>query len=98
LSGWREKWFYIRNHAPSLLERTAGALKIMREWSKPYRYENQIPKLLGMIKKQRNASVTGIVVMFSWISRRIQPLQKRARFSFDYLGVLDPSRFSTELI
>jgi hypothetical protein len=48
---WRQKWFYIGNHAPSLLERTAGVLKIMREWSKPCRDESQIPKLLGMIKK-----------------------------------------------
>jgi hypothetical protein len=36
--------------------------------------------------------------MFSWIGRRIQPLQKRARFGFDYLGVLDPSWFFAEPI
>jgi hypothetical protein len=42
--------------------------------------------------------VTGVVVMFLWIGRRIQPLQKQARFGFDYLGVLDHSRFSVELI
>jgi hypothetical protein len=51
-----------------------------------------------MIKKQRDTGVTGIVVMFSWIGRRIQPLQKWARFGFDYLGILDPSRFSAEPI
>jgi hypothetical protein len=28
LSGWRERWFYIGNHEPSLPERTVGALKI----------------------------------------------------------------------
>jgi hypothetical protein len=51
LSGWREKWFYIRNRAPSLLERTTGALKITHEWSKPCVDESQIPDLLSMIKK-----------------------------------------------
>jgi hypothetical protein len=51
-----------------------------------------------MIKKQRDTGVTGIVVMFSWIGRRIQPLQKWARFGFDYLGFLDPSRFFAEPI
>jgi hypothetical protein len=30
--------------------------------------------------------------MYSWIGRQIQPLQKRSRFHFEYLGVLDPSR------
>jgi hypothetical protein len=51
-----------------------------------------------MIKKQRDAGVIGVVVMFSWIGRQIQPLQERMRFGFDYLGVLDPSRYSAEPI
>jgi hypothetical protein len=34
LLGWREKWFYIGNHEPSLLERTSEAPKITIEWSK----------------------------------------------------------------
>jgi hypothetical protein len=71
LSGWREKWFYIGNHAPSLPERTAGALKIMKEWFMPCRDESQIPELHGMIKKLRDVGVTVVVVMFSWIGRRI---------------------------
>jgi hypothetical protein len=36
--------------------------------------------------------------MYSWIGRRIQPLQKRSRFGFEYLGFLDPSRFSADPI
>jgi hypothetical protein len=51
LLGWREKWSYIGNHAPSLPERTVGALKITREWSKPCIDESQISELLSMIKK-----------------------------------------------
>jgi hypothetical protein len=49
--GWREKWFYIGNHTPSLPERTAGVLRITTEWSKPCWDESQIPELLGMIQK-----------------------------------------------
>jgi hypothetical protein len=30
LLGWREKWFYFGNHAPSLPERIVGALKVTR--------------------------------------------------------------------
>jgi hypothetical protein len=51
-----------------------------------------------MIKKQRDAGVTGVTVMYSWIGRQIQPLQKWSRFGFEYLGVLDPSRFSADPI
>jgi hypothetical protein len=51
LSRWREKWFHIGNHGPSLPERNTRALNITRKWSKPCRDERQTPELLGMIKK-----------------------------------------------
>jgi hypothetical protein len=35
LTRWRERWFYISNHKPSLPERTAGALKIHGESMMP---------------------------------------------------------------
>jgi hypothetical protein len=36
LSEWRERWFYIGNHHPSLPERTAGVLRIRGEWTMAY--------------------------------------------------------------
>jgi hypothetical protein len=36
--------------------------------------------------------------MYTWLGRRIQPLQKRACFGFKLLGVSDPSPFSAERI
>jgi hypothetical protein len=51
-----------------------------------------------MVKKHRDAGFTGVSVMYTWLGKRIQPLQKRTRFGFEYLGVSDPSRFSTERI
>jgi hypothetical protein len=36
-SSWRERWFYIGNHEPSLPERTTEKLKIACEWREmPY--------------------------------------------------------------
>jgi hypothetical protein len=69
LLGWRERLFYIRNHEPSLPKRTTGALKMTTELSRPCRDESQIPELLGMIKKQRDAGVIGVTLMYSWIGR-----------------------------
>jgi hypothetical protein len=40
--------------------------------------------------------VTGASVMYLWITKRIQPLQKRERFDFEYLEIKDPSRLSVE--
>jgi hypothetical protein len=52
---------------------------------------SQIEDLLGMIMKHRDAGVTRASLMYSWEGQRIQPLQKHARFGFEYLGVSDPS-------
>jgi hypothetical protein len=42
--------------------------------------------------------VTGASMMYSFFERRIQPLQKRCHFGFDYLETEDPSRmFAVEL-
>jgi hypothetical protein len=57
LSRWRERWFYIENHHPSLPERTAGALRIHGEWKMPCRDMSQIEELLGMIKKHMDIGV-----------------------------------------
>jgi hypothetical protein len=51
-----------------------------------------------MIKEHKDAGVTGVLVMYTWLGRRIHPLQKRTRFGFVYLGLSDPSRFSAERI
>jgi hypothetical protein len=52
---------------------------------------SQIKELLGMIKKHRDVVDIGVLVMYTWMGRRIQPLQKCTCFGFEYLGVLDLS-------
>ena len=46
----------------------------------------------------KNNGVTGAMVAFSWLGRQIQPLQKRCHAGFEYSGLDDPSRFSSEVI
>lgn len=98
LLSWRERWFFIRNHEPSLLERTTGALKITDEWTLPCQDMSKIEELLKLTKERRNRGVTGVSMMYSWIVRRIQPLQKRTCLGFEYLGLSDPSRLSADPI
>jgi hypothetical protein len=57
---------------------------------------SQVNDLLERIMKLRTEGVTGASVMYSWIGRRIQPLQKGDWFSFHYLRLLDQSRFTAE--
>jgi hypothetical protein len=98
LSGWREHWFYIGNYKPSLPERTAGTLKLRGEWTMSCRDRSQIEDLLDMIKERTYVGVNAVTVMYSWIGRRIQPLQKHDHFGFEYLGLSGLSRFSVERI
>jgi hypothetical protein len=51
-----------------------------------------------MIKKHRDAGVTGVSMMYTWLGKRIQPLQKCTHFGFDYLSISISSRSSAEHI
>jgi hypothetical protein len=42
--------------------------------------------------------LTGEVVVFDWMRRRIQPLQAWETLGFQYQGTADPSRYSKEEI
>jgi hypothetical protein len=59
---------------------------------------SQVNELLAKIKILRDEGVTGVSVMYSWIGRRIQPLQQHSRFGFEYTDLKDPSWFFVEQI
>ena len=40
--------------------------------------------------------MTGATVILSWLKMQIQPLQCRTHPGFEYTGLHDPSRFSSE--
>ena len=53
-------------------------------------------ELLRKIARQWKEGVTGATVVSSWLRRRVQPLQFRSHLGFEYTGLHDPSRFSSE--
>jgi hypothetical protein len=69
LSGWKEHWFYIGNHAPSLLERTTGVPKIIGGWTKRAPELSHVNELLTKIMVLRDEGVIGASVVCSWIGR-----------------------------
>ncbi|RLM61787.1 retrotransposon protein, putative, unclassified [Panicum miliaceum] len=76
LPGWRDRWFYVGNHALSLAERTPGAPILGEEWTTIPEDKSQVNELLEKIMELRNKGVTGTSMIYSWSIRRIQPLQK----------------------
>ena len=59
---------------------------------------SQVPELLSRIAEIRQKNLIGEDVVFDWMKRRIQPLQARETFSFQYQGTIDSSRVSEEEI
>jgi len=56
----------------------------------------QVTTLLGALAKLKKNGVTRDHVVYSFLSRREQPLQHRTHHAFRYEGTKDPSRFSPE--
>ena len=88
---WKPRWFYVKNHGNSLPSILAAPLIHRAEWLKKPLDTSQIPELLEMIASLKQKGISGEVVSFDWMKRRIQPLQARVTFGFEYLGVNDPS-------
>ena len=53
-------------------------------------------ELLDRIAEWRSEGVTGVTVVASWLRRQVQPFQCRSSLGFEYTGLYDPSRFSSE--
>ena len=56
----------------------------------------QVEAILRVIATVKNKGVIGDHVVFSFISRRVQPLQLRKHPAFRYEGKQDPTRMSPE--
>ena len=90
---WKPKWLYIANHGESLPVITPGPPIQRPEWNKKPVDDSQIPVLLEWISNLRQKQITGEVVIFDWMKRRIQPFQARETFGFQYQGTSDPSQY-----
>ena len=68
------------------------------EWNKKSVDNSQVSKQLARIADIRQKNLTGEAIVFDWMKRRIQPLQARETFGFQYQGTTDSSRFLEEEI
>ena len=93
---WKSFWFHVENFESPLPERTPGAPQVRACWSSTGPGGNQVKCLLDAISKMKSKGTTGDHVVFSFVSRRIQPLQRQKHPAFRYEGTKDPTRLSPE--
>ena len=71
---WKEKWFYIGNHAPRLPARSGLKPEPRSKWLEELRRSDLIMSFVKKILRLKEQGLTGAPVVFSWLQRRIQPL------------------------
>jgi len=95
---WKTEWFYIDNHAPAIPERVPSPPQQCSKWFAHGQNKEKEDELMPRIVALRNKGVTRVTVMLSWLRRQVQPLQSHYNLGFEYIGLTDPSRFSSEKI
>lgn len=97
-SDWKERWFYIDDHEPSLPKVTGYPPRYNSRWlNQPIDSErDQVDELLARIDVLKEKGLTGAVVAASFLKRRVQPLQLRQTWGYEYSGRSDPSRMSPD--
>jgi len=73
---WKSVWFYVGNYPPALPECIPGPPKVCSNWSEAGPGGVQINKLLDDIDVLKDCGVIGGSIVYSWMNRQVQPLQK----------------------
>ena len=71
---WKKFWFHVGNFESPLPERIAGAPQVQESWSSKGPSGKQVEAILRAIAIVKKKGVTGDHVVFSVVSRRLQPL------------------------
>jgi len=93
---WKSFWFHVGNFESLHPERIAGAPQVQACWSSTGPGGDQVTYLLDAVATLKKKGITGNHVVFSFVSRRIQPLQRRKHPAFRYEGIKDPTRLTPE--
>ena len=91
---WKKFWFHVGNFESQLSEKNCWRPQVQESWSSKGPGSKQVEIILHVIAIIKNKGVTGDHVVFSFISRRVQPLQFRKHPAFRYEGTQDSTRMS----
>lgn len=95
---WRSEWFVIGDMA-QLLVRSGHKPVCTAKWNSPPNQKEsiRIEELVEKIANLKDQGLTAAGIAWSFIKRRIQPLQERSVPGYLYKGPEDPSRLKEDL-
>ena len=95
LKGWNARWFYMKQSHLAIRCDVDHVPENQKSWSeKPTSADMDWVKEL--LELMRGTKVNRVVVVVSFIVRRIQPCKERAHAGFDFKGDTDDTRERTE--
>jgi hypothetical protein len=100
LRGWHKTWFYCENHEPSLppfIGRLPGYQGTWNEEPTPAEL-HLVPALFSRVNNLKARGLTRVYVATHWLVYRVTPLKKQIHPGWEYNGLQDPTRETTERI
>ncbi|OEL13236.1 hypothetical protein BAE44_0025745 [Dichanthelium oligosanthes] len=97
--GWRSEWFYVANPSPPLPRFSGHFAQKGDEWDWATGVDEKkacVHSMVKLLRQLKEASLTGVWVLWTFFERRVQPLAARARPLFRYAGDDDSTRTSRE--
>ena len=88
-SGWDNHWFYIWDDATTPLPSFSSAALVRLDswsWGCGKKRSLKVTKILEILEGWVSAGLDGVMVLWTMIERRVQPLKCRATQLCDYSG------------
>jgi hypothetical protein len=100
LQGWNGTWFYCENHEPSLPPFVGWLPEFQRTWSEePTPLDlPHVAALTNKINLLKGRGLTGVCMATYWLACWVVPLKKHVHSGWEYSGLQDPSRETSENI
>lgn len=99
MKGWRSRWFFVKNEGEDPLPAFTGRPPVpFHNWGYGVaaRDRKKLDDLLPVIQQLREQGLTGVHLLRTFFSRRIQPLRVRRHRMSLYRGPSDPDRSFSE--
>jgi hypothetical protein len=100
LWGWHRTWFYYKNYEPSISPFVGRLPEFQGTWSEePTPLElPQVAALTNQINHLKEQGLTGVCVAAHWLTHKVLHLKKQVHLDWEYSGLQDPPRETSEKI